>query len=168
MPGPAAPARGLFESGKRAIDSLLDLAVVRLELFGSELEAEKLRLFDSLFNAAMGVVLLGLALVGALGFVVLLFWDGYRLPAVGVLTLLFATVGAWRLQRARDGLKARDGGPFALTLGELRQDRESLRPEDSASVSVPVQVTTPAAPAPPVTPAPSMPAASDRRDTPSP
>lgn len=125
---PGTPGRGLFESGKRALDSLLDLAIVRLELFGSELESEKLRLFDALFNVAMGLVLLGLALVGALGFVVLLFWDGYRLPAIGVLTLLFAGVGAWLVQRARNKLKARDGGPFALTLGELRQDREGLQP----------------------------------------
>lgn len=137
MANSGVPGKGLFESGKRAIDSLLDLAVVRLELFGSELEAEKLRLFDSLFNAAMGLVLLGLALVGLMGFVVLLFWDGYRLAAIGVLTLVFAAFGAWLLQRARQGLKARDGGPFALTLGELRQDRESLRPEEPALVIVP-------------------------------
>jgi uncharacterized membrane protein YqjE len=130
--GPGIPGRGLFESGKRAVDSLLDLVMVRLELFGSELEAEKLRLFDALFSAAMGLVLLGLALVGALGFVVMLFWDGYRLAAIGVLTLLFAGGGALLLHRAREGLKARDGGPFALTLGELRQDRESLRPAEAA------------------------------------
>jgi uncharacterized membrane protein YqjE len=130
--GPGIPGRGLFESGKRAVDSLLDLVMIRLELFGSELEAEKLRLFDALFSAAMGLVLLGLALVGALGFVVMLFWDGYRLAAIGVLTLLFAGGGAVLLHRAREGLKARDGGPFALTLGELRQDRESLRPAEAA------------------------------------
>lgn len=132
MSGPGIPGRGLFESGKRAVDSLLDLVMIRLELFGSELEAEKLRLFDALFSAAMGLVLLGLALVGALGFVVMLFWDGYRLAAIGVLTLLFAGGGAVLLHRAREGLKARDGGPFALTLGELRQDRESLRPAEAA------------------------------------
>lgn len=137
MSGPGIPGRGLFESGKRAVDSLLDLLMVRLELFGSELEAEKLRLFDALFSAAMGLVLLGLALVGALGFVVLLFWEGYRLAAIGVLTLGFAATGAWLLHRAREGLKARDGGPFALTLGELRQDRESLRPAEAALPAAP-------------------------------
>ncbi len=140
MAGPAVPAKGLFDSAKRAVDSLLDLAVVRLELFGSELEAEKLRLFNALFNAAIGLVLLGLALVGVMGFVVLLFWDGYRLAAIGVLTLVFAAVGAWLLHRAREGLRVRDGGPFALTLGELRQDREGLRPEQPAVVVVPVPV----------------------------
>ncbi len=146
MAGLGVPGKGLFESGKRAVDSLLDLALVRLELLGSELEAEKLRLFDALFNAAVGLVMLGLALVGAFGFVVLLFWDGYRLPAIGILTLVFAGLGAWLLQRARSGLTARDGGPFALTLGELRQDRASLRPR-AAVESDPVEsAAAPAAP----------------------
>ena len=123
-----APGGGLFESGKRALDSVIDLARVRLELFGTELEAEKLRLFNALVLGAVALVLLALALVLALGFVVLLFWDGYRLAAIGVLTLLFGGVGTGLLLRARNELVVRDGGPFALTLGELRRDRESLRP----------------------------------------
>lgn len=118
---------GLFDSSRRALDALVELAQVRLTLFGTELEAEKLRLFDALLQAVIGVVLLGLALVLALGFVVLLFWEGHRLAAVGVLTLLFGGVGTALLLRARRRLKANDGGPFALTLGELRQDRAGLR-----------------------------------------
>lgn len=118
---------GLFDSTKRALDALVELAQVRLELFGTELEAEKLRIFDALLQAIIAVVLLGLALVLALGFVVLLFWEGHRLAAVGVLTLLFAGAGAALLLRARHALKTRDGGPFALTLGELQRDRTGLR-----------------------------------------
>ncbi len=132
-PPRTAPGGGLFESGKRALDSLIDLALVRLELFGTELEAEKLRLFNALFQAAVALVLLALALVLALGFVILLFWEGHRLAAMGVLTLAFAAGGAWLLLRARDALVVRDGGPFALTLGELRRDRESLRPADNTA-----------------------------------
>jgi len=126
-----APGGGLFDSGKRALDSLLDLALVRLELFGTELEAEKLRLFNALVQGAVALVMLALALVLTLGFVVLLFWDGYRLAAIGALAAVFAGVGAWLLLRARNALIVRDGGPFALTLGELRRDRESLRPAEA-------------------------------------
>jgi len=118
---------GLFDSSRRALDALLELVQVRLELFGSELEAEKLRLFDALLQAIIAVVLLGLALVLALGFVVLLFWEGHRLAAVGVLTLLFAAGGGVLLMRARKALTVQDGGPFALTLGELRRDRAGLQ-----------------------------------------
>lgn len=124
---------GLFDSGRRALHGLVDLAQLRLELFGTELEAEKLRLFDALFQAIAAVVLLGLALVLGLGFVVLLFWEGHRLAAIGVLTLLFTAAGLGLLWRARAGLKARDGGPFALTLGELRRDRDALQPPPASS-----------------------------------
>ena len=126
-----APGGGLFESGKRALDSLVDMALVRLELFGTELEAEKLRLFNALVQVAVALVMLALGLVLALGFVVLLFWDGYRLAAIGVLTLLFGGLGTGLLLRARNALIGRDGGPFSLTLGELRRDRESLRPAET-------------------------------------
>ncbi len=118
---------GLFDSLKRALDSLLQIAQLRLELLGTELEAEKLRLFDALWQAALGLLLLGLAAVLALGFVVLLFWDGYRLAAIGVLCMLFGGGGAWFLSRARQQLQAEDGNPFALSLGELRRDRAGLQ-----------------------------------------
>jgi len=125
MTGPAA-AGGLSQSLRRLLDTALDFVRVRLELFGSELEQEKLRLFDALLRAAIGLMLLGLALVLAIAFVVLLFQEPYRLPAVGVLTLVFGGGGWWLLLRAREGLRAAEGGPFALTLGEMRRDRDAL------------------------------------------
>ena len=125
MTGPAASG-GLLESLRRLLDTAIEIVQVRLQLFGSELEQEKLRLFDTLVLAAVGLVMAGLALVLAIAFVVLLFQEAYRLPAVGVLALVFAAGGWWLLRRAREGLRAAEDGPFALTLGELRRDREGL------------------------------------------
>lgn len=128
MTGSTGAGSGLFQSLRSLLATALGLAQTRLELFGTELEAEKLRLFDALWQAAAGLLLLAVALVLAVGFVVLLFWDGYRLPAVGVLTLLCAGGGAACLWRARTTLRAGDGGPFALTLGEFQRDRDGLLP----------------------------------------
>lgn len=123
---------GLFDSARRLLDTAVAVVQVRLELFGTELEQEKLRLADAVWQGALGLLLLGLALVGFFGFVVLLFWEGYRLPAIGVLTLVFAGGGAWLLRRAREGLRAPEGGPFALSLAELRRDRDGLAVPDDA------------------------------------
>ena len=132
MSAPASQV-GLVASLRRLAGTAIETGRVRLELFGSELEQEKLRLFDALALAAIGLVMLGLALVLVIGFVVLLFQEGYRLPAVGVLALAFGGIGAWLLRRARDELRSRDGGPFALTLGELRRDHAELRRDEATS-----------------------------------
>jgi len=125
MTGPGASG-GLFVSLRRLFETAVGIVQVRLELFGSELEQEKLRLYDALLLAAIGLLLVILALVLAIAFVVLMFQEGYRLAAVGVLALGLGFGGWWLLRRARDGLRAGDGGPFALSLGELRRDREGL------------------------------------------
>ena len=125
MTPPANPA-GLFASLRRLSGTLLEIARVRLELLASELEQEKLRLYDSLVIGAIGLVMVALAMVLAVGFVVLLFQEGYRLPAVGLLALGFGLGGGWMLRRARQALRAGEGGPFALTLGELRRDEAGL------------------------------------------
>lgn len=126
MSGPA-PGGGLLQSLRRLADTAVGMVQVRLELFGTELEQEKQRLFDALLRAALGLLLLGLALVLAIAFVVLLFQEGYRLPAIGVLTLIFGGLGAWLLQGARTRLRAGEDGPFGLSLSELRRDRDALR-----------------------------------------
>jgi len=125
MTGPASGG-GLMQSLRRLADTAVGIVQVRLELFGTELEQEKQRLFDALLWAALGLLMIGLALVLAIGFVVLLFQEGYRLGAVGVLTLLFGGGGWWLLRGARARLHAGDGGPFALSLFELRRDRRGL------------------------------------------
>jgi uncharacterized membrane protein YqjE len=146
--GSSSQSGGLFESGKRAVDSIVELALVRLELFTSEIAGEKMRVFDALLQATLGLVLLGLALVGVMGFAVLLFWEGYRLVAVGALTIIFAACGAGLLFRARNLLRGSAGGPFALTIGELQRDREGLRPA-SEMVPAPSPATaTTTAPSP--------------------
>jgi uncharacterized membrane protein YqjE len=121
-----APGAGLFASLRRLVDTAVGIVQVRLELLGTELEQEKLRVFEALLWAGTALMALGLTLALAVAFVVLLFWDGYRLAAVGVLTLLFAGGTAWLVHKARERLQAPDGGAFALTLGELRKDRRDL------------------------------------------
>lgn len=118
---------GLFSSLRSLLATGLGMAQLRLELFGTELEAEKLRLLDALWRVALGLLLLGVAAVLAAAFVLLLFWDSYRLAALGVMVLLFVGGGAGLLVWARAGLRAGEGGPFALSLGELQRDVEGLR-----------------------------------------
>lgn len=125
MSGPQATT-GLFASLRRLAGTTAGIVMVRLQLLGTELEKEKLRVISALWLAGAALLLLWLALVLFVGFIVLLLWDGYRLAAVGGLALLFAGAGGWLLHLARQRLTPPAGGAFALSLAELRRDRDSL------------------------------------------
>lgn len=120
------PASGLFQSLRRLLDTALGIVEVRLQLLGTEYEQEKRRIVDAFLQAGLGVVMIALALALLIAFVVLLFDARDRLAAVGVMAVLFGAAGGWLVQRARRQLQQRDEGPFALSLGELRRDRQGL------------------------------------------
>ena len=122
---PGAPGGGLLVSLRRLVATALELAQVRLELIGAEIEEQKLRIVGGLVWAALGVLLVGLGLVLAIGCVVLLFWDGYRLQALAVLTFVFLAGGGLALRHALARLNSAPGA-FAASVAELAQDRERL------------------------------------------
>lgn len=125
MTAPAGRSR-LFDSLRRLLDTATGIVQVRLQLFGTELEQEKLRVYGALLRAAFALVLLATAMMLLATFVLLLFWDGARLQALAALILLFAGAGAWCLKLASQALQSPPGGAFALSLNELQQDREAL------------------------------------------
>jgi uncharacterized membrane protein YqjE len=126
---PEGPGGGLLASLRRALGSVLELAQTRLELLNCEVEQEKLRLFDALWWGVLSLLLLGVGLVLALAFVVLLLQEGYRLPALGVLTLLCTGGGLGLLRVARRRLRS-PGGVFAASAGEIARDRAGLASGD--------------------------------------
>ena len=76
-----------------------------------------------------GLMLLGLGLVLLIAFVLMLLWDGYRLPALGVLTVLCVRGGALLLHAGKRRLRQGDE-LFAATRAELERDQAALRPRD--------------------------------------
>ena len=119
------PSPGLFASVRQLLATALEMAQVRLALFSTELEQEKLRIFQALLLAGAGMWLLAMGTVLVCGFVLMLFWDSYRLAAVGLLAVLFVGGGALALYAASRRLR-NPGGPFQATLAELGQDRDGL------------------------------------------
>ena len=117
---------GFFSSLKQLLGTVLEIAEVRLELIGTEVELEKRRIFDGLLWAAMALLCLGIGLVLFCGFVILLLWDGYRLAAVGVLALLFVGLGTLLARHAK--MKMQNSQTmFSASLNELKQDQTGLQ-----------------------------------------
>jgi len=113
---------GLFSSLRQLLGTALETAHIRLELLGTELEFEKRRIFDGLVLAAVALLFLGLGLVLLCGTVVLLFWEGYRLMAAGLMTFSFLSLGLIFLGHARQRLKAPQG-IFQKSVDELKRDQ---------------------------------------------
>ncbi|MBY5930685.1 phage holin family protein [Halomonas sp. DP8Y7-3] len=116
------PAQRLFGAGKRVLSSLIATGETRLRLAVLELEEERARLVTMalLLGLSMVLVMLGIATLTA--FVIIVFWDSYRLTAIAVsaAVLLLSGVGmalvAMRMARQRTLLVS--------TLKHLALDRE--------------------------------------------
>lgn len=116
---------GLFASLHQLLDTAVEILHVRLALLSNELQQEKLRLFDGLLWAGLALMLLGLGVLLLCAFIVVLFWDGYRLQALAALSVLFLAVGGLLLHAARARLQS-PGGPFNTSVEELGRDRAGL------------------------------------------
>ncbi|HSC82376.1 MAG TPA: phage holin family protein [Pseudomonas sp.] len=107
--------------------AFLGLLHGHIELFGCELQEEKVRSLRLLLLAGFALVFALLLLLGLSTLLLMLCWDSYRLQAVLGLCLFFALAAlicASRLHRLLDD----DSSPFSATLEELARDRERLLP----------------------------------------
>lgn len=124
----AQASEGLFGSVRRLGGTLLESAELRLELIGTEVEREKLRIGRGLLLAALGLLLAAAALLLLSAAVVLMVSPAHRLLVLIALGGVYSLLAAWLLHAARAALRAPSEGAFALSRAELRRDREALRP----------------------------------------
>lgn len=131
MSDPGSPG-GLFASVRQLLATGLEIVQVRAQLLGNELEQEKLRIFDGLLLAGVGLMLLTVGTVLLCALVVMLFAEGYRIAALAVLTVSFIGGGVLTLRAGGHRLHS-PGGIFRASLAELAQDRQGLAPHERES-----------------------------------
>jgi uncharacterized membrane protein YqjE len=106
--------------------TFLAMVGTRLELAAVEVQEETRRLLGYLAWTLLAVVLAAAALLLVALFVILLFWDSYRLHAVGAMAALFALGGMLIVMKVRASFDSRP--PFlSATLDELRNDLEFVK-----------------------------------------
>ena len=104
---------------------LLAIFQTRLELLANEIEEERLRVRQMAFYGSLALFFFGLSIMLLTVFIVVMFWDSYRLQVLGGLAALFFIAGlfAWNSLRVAALKRSK---LFAVSLAELNEDRARL------------------------------------------
>ena len=117
--------QGLLGSARAVLVALLEIGQTRLQLASTELEEERLRIAELLLFATAALFFLAIGIVLATLLLVLLFWDGPRVPVLALAAAVYLAIGAGLAAAWRR--KAAAKPPLlASTLAELQRDREAL------------------------------------------
>jgi uncharacterized membrane protein YqjE len=116
---------GLMESLKRLMGNLLAIVQTRLDLLSNEAEEERLRIGQRFFYGSIALLFFGLAITLLTVLILVMVWDSYRLPALGVFAALYFIAGilAWSALRRVASEKSK---MFSASLDELAEDRDRL------------------------------------------
>ena len=126
-PGSASTG-GLRRALARVGAAAAELVRTRIELAALEFAEERERAKIRLLLAVIAATFFAFAVLCASALVVLVFWDTYRVAAIGAVTALHLAIGAgalWRLRATQDTAPP----PFQATLAELERDRQWLAGE---------------------------------------
>ena len=125
-PSGLPPPRGLLEALRAFGATLNEMVRVRGDLFAVELREEVQRRKEMLVLAVVGAALLHTALLLLTFLVAVVFWDTYRVPAIGAMAIVYVSCGAAAFMRLRARIAA-SPDPFAASLRELQRDLAELR-----------------------------------------
>ncbi|MYL23848.1 phage holin family protein [Vreelandella massiliensis] len=124
------PSQRVFAAAKRLLTTLLANGETRLRLAVLELEEERARLLTLILLAGASLLLLLLGVATLTALVIILFWDSYRIAAIGVSAgvLLFASLilGIIAIRQARRHTLLKE------TLNQLSTDRALMELDDDA------------------------------------
>jgi len=122
------PPRGIFDSFRALLDTILAILHNRADLLTTELEEEVTRLVGVLLWAIVAVfsVMIGATFLGAT--ILLVAPEAYRSLLAAGLTLLFLVIAGIGYRAIRKIMRAKPR-PFDATLRELEKDRSHLRRE---------------------------------------
>ena len=127
-PGNSSVHPSFLDALRRVGTTALDLLRVRVELVSVEWQEQRERGKEIVMLAAVAALLLAMAIFVLTLFVLVLFWDSYRLTAIAAVGLAYLGGGVWALQKLQQKVRERPP-PLATTLQEFANDLKLLRRE---------------------------------------
>ena len=111
---------GLWSAVSRLFKTMQNVAANRLEIFLLELKEGRLRLFDALLLAAVGIVFGLMTLVMLTLTILVLFWDTHRLLVLTLMTAGYAVAATVAFVKLRSHLQRWQA--YSATLEEIKKD----------------------------------------------
>ena len=124
--GAGSQAGGLLDSLKTLARSLLAQGQTRLEILGNEIEEQRALFLSEVLLAVIAAFFLGLGVVFAALFVVLVVPPDFRPHVLGLFAIVFfaACAAVFAVLRVTRRDRPRT---FSVTIRELAKDRDSLK-----------------------------------------
>lgn len=123
----AIPATGLLGSLQRLLATFVEILHNRVEILSTELDEEWVRIRELYIYQSVSAFFIGLGLLLGTLFVVLVFWDTYRLSVLAAFAVFYLAIGIGAALVVRHKLKTRPA-LFSVTLSEFRKDCNHLGP----------------------------------------
>ncbi len=114
-----------MESLKSMAGTMLAIIQTRVELLSCEMAEERLRIEQMLLYSSVTLFFFGLSIMLLTVFIVVAFWDNYRLLVLGGLATLFFVAGLISLVILRR-IAEHKTNLFSSSIGALADDRSNL------------------------------------------
>jgi len=122
----------ILAAASRIAATVVAMVGTRLELAAVEFQEDARRLLGYLAWALLAVFLAAGAFMLVALFVIVLFWDDYRLQAIAGMAILFAASAGLILMKVKSALN-NQASLFSGTLAELRNDVAYIRGHAAAA-----------------------------------
>lgn len=120
-------SNGLVASVKALMSTLLCIAQTRLELLANEMEEDRLRMIRLVLFSLFMFLFFCLGIVMFTLMIIVIYWDTYRLLAIGLVALTYLVVAAGLAVYLARQVKQKPK-IFSASIAELIKDRVALEP----------------------------------------
>ena len=117
---------GIFNSLRQLSATAIELLLVRLTLFGNEIELEKSRIIRGLVSALIATAALSLGILFLCLLLIVMAGTDYQFILICALSVLFISVGIFFILQSLK-LMTSANGIFSASTSELRSDLQRLR-----------------------------------------
>jgi uncharacterized membrane protein YqjE len=121
---------GIFNSLRQLSATAIEILLVRLTLFGNEIELEKSRIIRSLVSALIATAAFSLGILFLCLVLIVMAGTDYQFTVICALSVLFMSVGIFFVLQSRKLMTSADG-IFGASTSELKSDLQHLRGQKS-------------------------------------